>query len=167
MTASGAPEAEVDGRVNLHATALVAGASGVLVFGPSGAGKSSLALAAIDLAHHHGRFAALVADDRVWVSLAGGRLVAAVPAVLAGLVEVRGCGPVATRHEPRAVIDRVVRLVEAAEAPRVADEAATETILGISLPRLDLAARESAGGARALLAWLDMAGGRFPGASCP
>jgi len=167
MTASGAPEAEVDGRVNLHATALVAGASGVLVFGPSGAGKSSLALATVDLARLRGRFAALVADDRVWVSPVAGRLVAEAPAAIAGLVEIRGCGPVPSPHEPRAVIDRVVRLVDAAEAPRVADEAATETILGISLPRLDLAARESAGGARALLAWLDMAGGRFPGASCP
>lgn len=167
MSGPGTGETGAGGRVNLHATALVAGATGVLVFGRSGAGKSSLALAAIDLARAGGRFAALVADDRVWVSAVAGRLVAEAPAAIAGLVEIRGCGPVPCPCEPRAVIDRAVRLVDAAGAPRVADEAATETILGLALPRLDLAECRSAGGARALLAWLDRAGGRLPGNSCP
>lgn len=153
--------AQETGRVNLHATALVAGGSGVLVFGRSGAGKSALALSAIDLARLAGRFATLVADDRVWLSVVSGRLVAEAPAAIAGLVEIRGCGPVPCPCEPRAVIDRVVWLVSAADAPRVADEAATEVLLGVSLPRLDLAEGESAGGARALLAWLDRPGGRL------
>lgn len=150
-----AREPNAGGRVNLHATALVASGTGVLVLGRSDAGKSSLALAAIDLARAGGRHAALVADDRVWLRAASGRLIADAPAAIAGLVEIRGCGPVACSHEPRAVIDRVVRLVAADDAPRVADEAATETILGLALPRLDLAERQSSGGARALLAWLD------------
>ncbi|MCO5155404.1 MAG: HPr kinase/phosphatase C-terminal domain-containing protein [Aquamicrobium sp.] len=164
MTASATQDA---GRVNLHATAIVAGGSGVLIFGRSGAGKSSLALAVIERARLAGRFAALVADDRVWLSAVSGRLVAEVPAAIAGLVEIRGCGPVPSPCEPRAVVDRVVRLVEATDAPRVADEAATEAILGVSLPRLDLSEGESAGGARALLAWLDRPGGRLPSGPCP
>lgn len=164
MTVSAAQET---GRVNLHATALVAHGSGVLVFGRSGAGKSSLALAVVERARLAGRFALLVADDRVWLSAVAGRLVAEAPAAIAGLVEIRGCGPVPCGCERRAVIDRVVRLVDATDAPRVADEAATETLLGVSLPRLDLAVGESAGGARALLAWLDRPGGRLSGDSCP
>src|SRR5690606_26553968 len=115
--------------VNLHATVVVAGAAGVMVLGPSGAGKSSLALAAIEHFHLRGRFAALVADDGVWLSLAAGRLVAEAPQAIAGLVEIRGLGPVACDHEPRAVIDRAVRLVPHAAAPRMAAEGASETVL--------------------------------------
>ena len=143
------------GRVNLHATALVASGVGILVFGASGAGKTSLALAAIAMERARGRFAALVADDRVWLSVAAGRLVAEVPQPIAGLVEIRGLGPVAIAAERRAVIDRAVRLVPRAEAPRVAGEAAVEPVLGIALPRLDLAENEVEGNARALCAWLE------------
>lgn len=143
------------GRVNVHATALVAGGAGVLVFGPSGAGKTALALAAIAMERAQGRFAALVADDRAWLSLAGGRLVAAAPEAIAGLVEIRGLGPVAVAAERRAVIDRVVRLVPRPQAPRLAGEGAfDEPLPGIRLPRLDLPEREIEGGARALCAWL-------------
>ena len=142
------------GRVNLHATAVVAGMAGVLILGPSGAGKSSLALALIALLHARKNFAALVADDRVWVSAAGGRLVAAVPEPIAGLVEVRGFGPAPAAFERRAVLDRAVRLVPRAAAPRVADPDAVEVVLGIALPRLDLAEGDAAFAAPALAAWL-------------
>lgn len=146
------------GRVNLHATALVAGGAGVLVFGPSGAGKTSLALAAIAMEQALGRFAMLVADDRVWLSVAAGRLVAEVPEAIAGLVEIRGLGPVDILAERRAVIDRVVRLVPRAQAPRVAGEGALdEPLPGIRLPRLDLPEHAIEGGARALCAWLRQA----------
>lgn len=161
MTAPPAMETAMDtaGRVNLHATAVVAGTAGVLILGPSGAGKSSLALALIALFHARGRFAALVADDRVWVAAAGGRLLAEVPQTIAGLVELRGFGPAPAAFERRAVLDRAVRLVPRAEAPRVADPDAVETVLGIALPRLDLAEGGAALAAPALAAWLD-AGGR-------
>lgn len=155
------------GRLNLHATAIVVGEAGILVLGPSGAGKSSLALAAIALFRARGRFAALVADDRVWLSTAGGRLVAEAPEAIAGLVEIRGCGVVPHDHERRALIDRAVRLVGRADAPRMADEAAAAAILGVCLPCLDLAEGEAAAGARALAAWLGCPGGAVPGHPCP
>lgn len=155
--------AQAGERLNLHATAIVVRNSGVLILGRSGAGKSSFALSVIELMRAQGRFAALVADDRVWVARAGGRLIAEVPQPIAGLVEIRGLGPVAIAsvaiapvaiaHEPRTVLDRVVRLVPAEAAPRLA-EGGNETVLGIDLPRLDLAEGNSAGAARALLAWL-------------
>lgn len=151
------------GRLNLHATAIVAGDAGILILGPSGAGKSSLAFSAIELFRLRGRFAALVADDRVWVRAAAGRLVAEAPAEIAGLVEIRGCGPVrfcegGRVHERRALVDRAVRLVGRPAAPRVAAEDVIETVLGVPLPRLDLAENEAAAGARALCAWLECAG---------
>ena len=143
------------GRVNLHATAIVAHRMGVLILGPSGSGKSSLALTVIALLRDQGRFAALIADDRVWVSVVGGRLVAEVPQPIAGLVEIRGFGPAPIRHEPRALLDYAVRLTPREDAPRVAAEDAVENVLGIPLPRLDLAEGDAAGAARALAAWLE------------
>lgn len=150
---------EASGRVNLHATAVVAGRAGVLILGRSGAGKSSLALALIALLRARKNFAALVADDRVWVAAAGGRLVAEVPQAIAGLVELRGFGPAPAAFERRAVLDCAVRLVPRAEAPRVADPDAVETVLGIALPRLDLAEGDAALAAPALAAWLEAGGG--------
>lgn len=140
-------------RRNLHATAMVLGGRGLLLFGPSGAGKSSLALHLLDLCGGRRVFACLVADDRVWVSARNGRLVAEAPEAIAGLVEVRGFGPAPFRHEGRAVIDGAVRLVDPASAPRHREDAA-DTILGIRLPRLDLRAGDEAGAARAVVAWL-------------
>lgn len=144
-------------RVNLHATALVAGSAGVLILGASGAGKSSLALALIGLLHSRRRFATLVADDRVWVEAQGGRLVAEVPQPIAGLVEIRGFGPARATHERRAVLDLAVRLVPRKDAPRLARPGAAEAVLGIALPCLDLAERDASGAARALAAWLETA----------
>ena len=56
----------------------------------AGPGKSSLALAVVEHFRLRGRFAALVADDGVWLSVAAGRLVAEAPQAIAGLVEIRG-----------------------------------------------------------------------------
>lgn len=150
MTAGSAPD-----RVNLHATVVVAGAAGVMILGPSGAGKSALALAVIEHFRLRGRFAALVADDGVWVSLAAGRLVAEAPPAIAGLAEIRGLGPVGRDHEPRALVDRAVRLVPRAEAPRMAAAGATHPVLGRALPCLDLAMGDTAGALLALAAWLE------------
>ena len=141
-------------RVNLHATAVIVGGTGLLLRGPSGAGKSRLALSIIDHCRARGKFAVLVADDRVWLTPHGGRLVASAPEAIAGLVEIRAHGPAGIAHEPRAVIDRVVMLVDPADAPRHRAEA-RETLAGISLPRLDVPARDEDGAARAVLAWLE------------
>jgi len=76
----------------VHATALVLDDAGILVRGRSGAGKTSLALALIAQAEAKGRFARLVADDRVCLKLCHGRIVMRAPAAIAGLVEIRGAG---------------------------------------------------------------------------
>lgn len=89
---------------NIHATALVVGTCGVLLTGPSGAGKSALALALVSAAERAGRFARLVSDDRVLVTTAGDRLIAAPPPALAGLVELRGAGPLSVPFLRRAVL---------------------------------------------------------------
>lgn len=141
-------------RINLHATVIITGTAGVLILGRSGAGKSSLALCVIEMLRAQGRFAALVADDRIWVHAVGKRLVAEVPEAIAGLVEIRGFGPAPIAHEARTIVDCAVRLVAREDAPRIMAQDATETVLGIALPRLDLAEGDVAGAARALLAWL-------------
>lgn len=144
-------------RVNLHATVVVVGRAGLMIRGPSGAGKSALALALLDLCRARAVFSSLVADDQVWLSACGGRLIAEAPAPIAGLVEIRGYGPAPLAHERRAVIDRAVELVEPATAPRHRLDA-TESVLGVALPRLDLAQGDAAGAARAVAAWLGLAG---------
>lgn len=147
--------AERGDRINLHATALVAGRKGLLILGPSGAGKTSLALSVMALLRAQARFASLVADDRVWISIVGNRLLAEVPQPIEGLVEIRGFGPAPIAHEPRAIIDRAVRLVPRHQAPRMAEQDNVEIVFGIALPCLDLAIDDAAGAARALVAWLD------------
>lgn len=74
------------GPVTLHATCVADGGRGLLILGPSGSGKSALALQMMALG------AVLVADDRVVLTRAGPRLIAACPPALAGLVEARGVG---------------------------------------------------------------------------
>lgn len=82
----------MSGGATVHATALVIDEAGILVRGPSGVGKTSLALALIARARAEGRFARLVADDRVSLRLHHGRIVMRAPAAIAGLVEIRGAG---------------------------------------------------------------------------
>ena len=139
----------------VHANAVLVGADGVLIRGRPGAGKSALARALIAAAAAEGRFARLVADDRVALSVHGGRLVARPPAALAGLAERRGRGIEATKHEGAAVVRLVVDLVAAEEAERMPAPAALRTeILGVALPRQPVAcaAAEAAGLVLAALA---------------
>lgn len=138
---------------NLHATAIVAGECGILVTGRSGAGKSALAVTVVDMARARGHFAALVSDDQVWLEQRNGRLVAEAPDPIAGLLELRGYGPAPMAFERRAIVDRLVTLVDPASAPRYRD-GACETVLGISLPRLALPERNAEASARAIVAWL-------------
>jgi serine kinase of HPr protein (carbohydrate metabolism regulator) len=122
---------------HLHATALLLGDRGLLIQGDSGSGKSTLALALIRRSGLSGRFARLVSDDQVEISARAGRLVACAPAAIRGLVEVHGFVPTPIGHEARAVIDLVVRLVAAGQAPRFQEEGQA-VIEGCRLPALDL-----------------------------
>jgi len=139
---------------NIHATALVLGDRGVLIRGASGSGKTTLALALIAGFQSHGRFARLVGDDQLFATVRGGRLVVHAPVAIAGLAEIRGIGPHPLPFLPSAVIDRVVWLVSETQAPRFADQR-SEAIAGVELPRLDLAARNTAAAAPAVTAWME------------
>jgi serine kinase of HPr protein (carbohydrate metabolism regulator) len=114
----------------VHGTAVLAGASGILIRGASGSGKSGLAMALIE------RGAVLVADDRVHLAARGGRLLVSPPAAVSGAIELRGRGLVQIPHERMAVVRLVVDIVGEAdfermpEAPKLSME-----ISGIKLPR--------------------------------
>ncbi|WP_367118752.1 HPr kinase/phosphorylase [Phenylobacterium sp.] len=99
---------------------------GVLIEGPSGAGKSDLALRALD----HGF--RLVADDRVILWVAQGRLYGRAPDTLSGLIEVRGVDVIAATPVPFCEVVLKVRL----GAPDRIPDSATETILGVPTPLL-------------------------------
>ncbi len=124
----------------IHASAVLVGARAVLIRGPSGSGKSRLALELIETARSGSLlFARLVADDRVHLGSAHGRLLARPAAALAGLIEVRGVGLMRLMHEPSAVVGLVVDLA-AADTQRLPDAASRRTeIDGIELPRLAVA----------------------------
>jgi serine kinase of HPr protein (carbohydrate metabolism regulator) len=108
-----------------------------LIRGPSGSGKSRLALELIEMARTGSLpFARRVADDRVHLEAAHGRLLARPAEALAGLIEVRGVGLIRLTHEASAVVGVVVDLA-AADARRLPEAASHRTeIHGIQLPRL-------------------------------
>jgi serine kinase of HPr protein (carbohydrate metabolism regulator) len=124
----------------IHASAVLTGATALLIRGPSGSGKSRLVLALIEAARCGTLpFARLVADDRAALETAGGRLLVRPAPVLAGLLEVRGLGLRRLPYEPVAAIGLVVDLASP-EAARLPDAAANMTeILGLSLPRIPVA----------------------------
>ena len=105
--------------VNIHATAIVIGTTGLVFTGPSGTGKSAIALHCIGEARARGLFAAMVSDDQVLVSEAGGRLIARAPQSIAGLAEMRGAGIVAVETVEAAVLRLAIRPVEPPFAERL------------------------------------------------
>jgi serine kinase of HPr protein (carbohydrate metabolism regulator) len=139
---------------NLHATGVVVGHRGMIVTGPSGSGKSSLALELVVRSRLSGRFACLIADDQLFVSVHNGKLVVAAPEPIAGLAEIRGHGVAPIDYEPRAVIDLVVELTSPEQAPRHRRDV-TRTVEGVVLPCLELPMRDTAGSVRAVLARLE------------
>jgi len=124
----------------VHASAVLIGERGVLLRGVSGAGKSLMALALVGRVRREGGFGALVADDRVWLDVASGRLIARGAPELAGLCERRCEGLVEAPYEARAVLRLIVDLPErGATPPRMPDAADLyETVCGVALPRLRL-----------------------------
>ena len=154
--ASSAPHPPVPSAV--HATAVAIGETGVLIRGVSGAGKSKLALAMLAEAGRKGLFARLICDDRVRLSLSGGRLLAHAHPAIAGRVEQRGEGILSVAHEASAVVRAVVDLVDprTGRPPRLPDTGEkTAEIGGISLPRLCLCRdRPASEAAQRILAFL-------------
>jgi serine kinase of HPr protein (carbohydrate metabolism regulator) len=124
-------------NLTIHASAVLAGATAVLIRGPSGSGKSRLALALLQAAASGALpFARLVGDDRVHVEAVHGRLLVRPAEGLAGLIEVRGLG---IRRVPYELLARVDVLVElgAQDVERMPARArATAVLDGVALPQL-------------------------------
>jgi hypothetical protein len=98
--------------VNIHASCVAIGGKGVLILGESGSGKSDLALRLID------EGAKLVADDGCDLFVRAGKLSAAAPASIAGLIELRGIGIIALPHAKAVPVAMAVRL-ETRPGPRL------------------------------------------------
>lgn len=115
---------------------------GALIEGPSGVGKSDLALRALDAGFR------LVADDRVVVFAAAGRLYGKPPETLAGLIEVRGLGVIDAGALPFCQVALIIRCVADPAAVERLPDPRTETIAGVSVPVFDLWPREPAAPAK-------------------
>ena len=122
---------------SIHASAVLTGARVVLIRGPAGSGKSRLVLALIEAARAGLLpFGRLVADDRVLVEAAHGRLLLRPAPALAGLIETRGIGIIRLPYEPVALAGCVIDLASR-EGTRLPEQADRSTeIAGITLPRL-------------------------------
>lgn len=110
------------GSVNLHASAIVIGTRGILFTGASGLGKSMLAFACIAAAKRQGAFAALIADDQVFISRHGSHLIARRPQTIAGLIELRGSGIATIDSVASAALDLAVEVVSLPESERLPPE---------------------------------------------
>ena len=116
-------------RETVHATSIAIDGRAVLLMGPSGAGKSDLALRLID------RGATLVSDDYTDLSTDGELLLASPPATIAGRMEVRGIGIVATPFTASAPVALVVHLDALVERM---PEPATYTLAERVVPAISL-----------------------------
>ena len=115
----------------MHATCVWLAGRGILLRGQPGAGKSDLALRLM------GGGGMLVADDQVALRAWPGWLEATAPAVLAGLIEVRGAGVVRVPYRRKARIDLLVDLMAAGDVPRL-PEREHEVVAGVGIPRYRL-----------------------------
>ena len=136
----------------MHATCVARGGRALLLVGPSGSGKSDLALRLIDAGFD------LVSDDQVILSVKSEKLLAAPPPSIAGKMEVRGIGIVEIAHRPDQPVALFVDLTQ--KPPRLPDGDESETILGITIPRIALVAPEASAAAKVTLA-LDKVGLHF------
>jgi serine kinase of HPr protein (carbohydrate metabolism regulator) len=120
----------------LHASCVVWQGTAVLLRGPSGAGKSDLALRLIQDG------ATLVADDQVRLQAVRGRLWAAPPESLAGLLEVRGLGILQLPYQAGKPVGLVVDLTAMACVERL-PQPARLTLAGCSVMQVSLCAWEA------------------------
>jgi HPr kinase/phosphorylase len=124
-----------------HGTAIAIDGEALLLRGPPGAGKSDLALRLIDGG------ARLVADDQTELRRRGERIWVRAPAVIVGLIEVRGIGVLRFEAVEEAPLALLVDLVPRAAVERL-PEAAVETVLGLAIRRFALAPFEASAAAK-------------------
>jgi HPr kinase/phosphorylase len=128
-------------RLLMHGTAVAIDGEALLLRGPPGAGKSDLALRLIDGG------AQLVADDQAELSRRGDRVWVRAPAVIAGLIEVRGIGILRLEAVVDAPLALLVDLVPEARIERL-PEAAVETVFGLPVRRLAVSPFEASAAAK-------------------
>jgi serine kinase of HPr protein (carbohydrate metabolism regulator) len=125
----------------IHASAVLAGTTAVLIRGPSGCGKSLLAWTLINAASQGLLpFARLVGDDRLHVMNQSGRLLVRPAETLSGMIEIHGLGLRRIEYESVAVVGMVVDLAAPDAARHPADGAATASVSAVTIPRLAVAA---------------------------
>ena len=129
---------------SIHASCVAIGNHGILIRGASGSGKSTLCLQLIDgEGYGLGRKALrarLVADDQVELFLRKGKLAARPPASLAGLIEIRGAGILATTYKKSVILKLVVDLLPPTQVERLPDQSDQQTeIEGVKLARIAIA----------------------------
>ncbi len=131
--------------VIVHGTAISSGGEAILLRGPSGCGKSDLALRLLGLTHSCfvGASFELVADDQVIVRRSGGALSVMPPPALEGLIEVRGLGILPWAHLAQATLTLIVELTGRQDLDRLPDPWPFESLLGVHLPLLRIAAYEA------------------------
>ena len=129
---------------SIHASCVAVGSHGILIRGASASGKSTLCLQLIDgEGYGLGRKtlrARLVADDQVELLPRKGKLVARPPASLAGLIEIRGAGILATTYKKSVILKLVVDLLPPTQVERLPDQSDQQTeIEGVKLARIAIA----------------------------
>lgn len=148
----------------VHGTAIALRRGGpwraALIRGVSGAGKSDLALRCLATSPNAliSATVALVADDQVRLVCRAGSLEVSCPAALRGKLEVRGIGIIEVdSFDDVACLDLIVELVPRADVPRLPDPPLRGELLGVSLPRLVIAAHDASAPLKLLLALRDPA----------
>ncbi|HUC72992.1 MAG TPA: HPr kinase/phosphatase C-terminal domain-containing protein [Stellaceae bacterium] len=139
----------------VHATAVAIEGEAILLRGPSGSGKSDLALRLIDGG------AQLVADDQTLLRRTGGRVLASAPPAIAGLLEVRGVGVVKVEAADGVPLVLIADLVLSDDIERL-PERRFATLLGLSVPVIELAPFEASAAAKLRLLRRALAGGPLP-----
>ena len=115
---------------------------GVLIEGPSESGKSDLALRVLNLGFR------IVADDRVALFVAKGRLFGRAPAPLTGLLEVRGLGITWFDPVPFADVSLVVSCIKSGDAERLPRKKRSILIAGVRIPLAEIPALEASAPAK-------------------
>lgn len=140
-------------ELRIHGTAIALAGRAAVLRGPSGAGKSDLALRCLRLPP--GDHFDLVADDQVMLTPTPQGLLAAPPARLAGLIEVRGLGILPVPHIAPVPVQLLVDLVPRHEIERLPDPWPRDTIAGLDLPVLRLSAFDASAPQKLALAMLN------------